>query len=312
MRRTAVLLTLIMTLVATLAACGSDDPGADGPAGGAEGAVTVTASFYPLQWMAEQVGGSHVTVSNLTRPGAEPHDLELTPRDVAALGDADVVAYLSGFQPAVDDAVAESGATVFDAADATDLDLTFTPIEEGKQHDDEAGAVDPHFWLDPTRLAEVADAFATTLSKQDPAHASDYKAGAKALDAKLRTLDADLEAGLASCTNQDLVTSHNAFGYLARRYGLTQVGITGLTPDAEPSAKQLAQVTEFVQDNDVRTIYFETLVSPAVAEAVASEAGVKTAVLDPLEGLNDDSQGDDYLEVMRSNLANLQKGQPCP
>lgn len=300
---------LLAVSAATLSGCGSDAPGS---ARGSDGTVTVVASFYPLQWMAEQVGGSRVTVSNLTKPGAEPHDLELTPRDVAALSDADVVAYLSGFQPAVDDAVAESGATAFDAAHAANLDLTFTPIEDGAQHDDEAGAVDPHFWLDPTRLADVADAFAATLSKQDPAHASDYRAGAKALNAKLRTLDADYKAGLASCTNIDLVTSHNAFGYLAQRYGLTQRGITGLTPDGEPSAKQLAQVTRFVEAHDVQTIYFETLVSPAVANAVASEAGVQTEVLDPIEGLDDASQGDDYLAVMRANLANLRKGQPCP
>ncbi len=316
MRRSTAALSLsaaLLVATAALSSCGSSDSASsNGPSGDRPGAVTVAASFYPLQWMAEQVGGDHVEVANLTKPGAEPHDLELTPKDVAALDEADVVAYLSGFQPSVDDAVAESGATVFDAADTANLDLTFTPIEEGEEHTDEAGATDPHFWLDPTRLADVADAFAATLAKQDPDNADDYEANAKALKAKLDDLDTEYKAGLASCENKDLVTSHNAFGYLAQRYGMEQVGITGLTPDAEPSAGQLADVTKFVEKNDVKTIYFETLVSPAVAKAVASEANVETDVLDPIEGLNDASQGDDYLEIMRSNLRNLQAGQPCP
>ena len=299
---------LLVALAGCLVGCGSSE----GNAGRTPGAVTVEASFYPLQWMAEQVGGDHVEVTNLTKAGTEPHDLELTPRDVAALDDADLVAYLSGFQPAVDDAVAGSSATRFDAADSADLDLTFTPIEGGQRNGDEAEATDPHFWLDPTRLAKVADAFAVTLAKQDPKHAADYRANAAALGARLEKLDAAFEAGLRDCANKDLVTAHNAFGYLAKRYGLVQVGITGLTADAEPSAGELADVTEFVTRNDVRTIYFETLVSPAVAKAVASEAGARTDVLDPIEGLNDDSQGSDYLEIMRSNLENLQAGQPCP
>ncbi|CAN5679371.1 zinc ABC transporter substrate-binding protein [soil metagenome] len=290
-----------------LAGCGSEGGAA------ADGRIAVEASFYPIQWMAQQVGGDLVSVGSLTKPGAEPHDLELTPRDVAALQDADVVAYLSGFQPAVDDAIDDvSGGTIFDAQDSGRLDLTFTPIEEGEANADEAGSVDPHFWLDPTRLGDVATAFAAALGDVDPEHAKTYVANAEALVAQLDALDARFEAGLADCTNQDLVTSHNAFGYLAQRYGLTQEGITGLTPEDEPSASDLAAVTRFVKANDVRTIYFETLVSPDIADTVAGEAGVDTAVLDPIEGLNDDSQGSDYLEVMASNLKNLQAGQPCP
>lgn len=299
-------LLLAAGLLAPLAACGSDGAGP----GGTDGALTVEAAFYPLQWVAEQVGGDLVEVANLTQPGAEPHDLELSPKDVARLEEADVIAHLSSFQPAVDDAVTGSSATVFDAADAADLDLTITP-SEGEGDSGDAGATDPHFWLDPTRLAAVGEAFAATLADQDPEHAATYRANAEALTAKLEELDAEFEAGLAECESTDLVTSHDAFGYLARRYDLRQVGIAGLTPDQEPSAGQLAEVTRFVEDNDVRTIYFETLASPAVAEAVASEADVRTEVLDPLEGLTDDSQGDDYLSVMRANLRNLRSGQSC-
>ncbi|QXC59448.1 zinc ABC transporter substrate-binding protein [Aquihabitans sp. G128] len=310
-------LALVVALAAgavLLAGCGSGDGGA-----AADGKLRVEASFYPLQWMAEEVGGDLVSVANLTKPGAEPHDLELSPKDVAALSDADVVVYLSGFQPAVDDALAESGATTFDAKASARLDLTLAEeanhaggdgADEG--HDDEAGAVDPHFWLDPTRLAKVATAFADVLAKQDPDHAATFRSNAARLVGRLDDLDGEYRQALEGCSAKELVTSHQAFGYLAERYGMDQVGIAGLTPEQEPSAAQLASAPDFVAEHRVRTIYFETLVSPDVAETVASEAGVKTAVLDPIEGLTDASQGRDYLEVMRSNLKHLQAGQPCP
>ncbi|MCU1370226.1 MAG: periplasmic solute binding protein [Ilumatobacteraceae bacterium] len=288
---------LTAALAGTLALVGCGEP--DGGSGTPEDPLHVVASFYPLQWMAQQVGGDRVEVTSLTKPGAEPHDLELTPRDVGAIQDADVVAFLSEFQPGIDQAVGESTGKVFDARDATEL--------VAPDH----GATDPHFWLDPVRMAEVATAFAGALAEADPAHAPDYRADAEAVGARLADLDADLEAGLADCDSTDLVTSHEAFGYLARRYGLEQVGITGLTPDADPSPKELAAVADFVEDHGVTTIYFETLTSPAVAETLASEAGAETAVLDPIEGLTDESAGDDYLEVMRSNLATLRAGQGC-
>ena len=288
-----------------LVGCGSEDAASGG------GALQVEASFYPLQWMAEEVGGDLVTVSNLTKPGAEPHDLELTPREVAALADADVVVYLSGFQLSVDDAVVDSSATVFDAADAADLDLTLGE-DSGQDQEDGVGVTDRHFWLDPTKLAAVAASFADTLADEDPDNAGAYRANAAGVVAELGELDGELEAGLADCADKELVTSHQAFGYLAERYGLDQVGITGLSPDQEPSGADLARVTEFVKEHGVRTIYFETLVSPDVADTVADEAGAETAVLDPIEGLTDASQGRDYVEVMRSNLENLQGGQPCP
>lgn len=291
----------------TVAACGSP------AASSSSGRLSVAASFYPLQWIAEQVGGDLVDVSTLTKPGAEPHDLELTPRDVAAVGDSDLVVYLSGFQPAVDDAVAaEAPDSAFDAADAAHLDLTYTPIEGGTEVAAQAGATDPHFWLAPLKLADVVDALAERLGRVDPGHAADFTARAAMLRGSLVALDAEFRAGLSTCTNTDLVTSHNAFGYLAQAYGLDQVGITGLTPEQEPSAADLARVTTFVKDHDVQTIYYETLISPDIADTVASEAGVATAVLDPIEGLTDASAGSDYLAVMRSNLASIRAGQPCP
>jgi zinc transport system substrate-binding protein len=284
-----------------------------GPSRASDGRLQVAAAFYPLQWIAEQVGGTHVDVTSLTKPGAEPHDLELTPKEVGSVIDADVVVYLSGFQPAVDDAVGQAHRrAAFDARGPANLDLTYTPIEDGRARSDLAGSSDPHFWLDPTRLAAVADALAHRLAERDPAHAAAYAANARSVAATLGTLDRQFARALRTCTSKNLVTSHNAFGYLARRYGLHQVAITGLTPDQEPSPRDLARTTGFVQDHHVRTIYVETLASPATADAVARETGARTDVLDPIEGLNNASRGRDYLGIMRSNLATLVRDQPCP
>lgn len=304
-RWSGVRLGAVVLAVVVLGACGDSSGGST-----TEGSkLQVEAAFYPLQWMAERVGGTLVEVNSVTPPGAEPHDLELSPRDVAAISDADVVVYLDGFQPAVDDAVRDvPDGRRFDAATATTLDLTLTPIDDDGE---EANSVDPHFWLDPTRLADVADQFAQYLGELDPEHAGTYSSNAAALREDLSALDEELMSGLAACENENLVTSHNAFGYLARRYGLTQVGITGLTPEEEPSPADLAAVTDLVRDNDVRTIYFETLVPSDIAKTVARETGARTEVLDPIEGLTDESQGRNYVEVMRANLRNIMKGQPC-
>jgi zinc transport system substrate-binding protein len=308
--RRVALLSLSLSAGLLLAACGGR-VGAERPVG-QHGQLRLVASFYPLQWATQQVTGRHAVVGSLTKPGAEPHDLELTPQDVAKVADADLVVYLGGFQPAVDDAISSEGAGHgFDIARAAQLDLVYTPIEEGQAHAEEAGATDPHFWLDPTRLATVADAIAGRLSRLDPPHAADYRRNADRLTTRLDVLDRQYVTGLADCANPDLVTSHNAFGYLARRYGLTQEGITGLTPDAEPRPADLAAVATFVRTHRVHTIYYETLVSPRIAQTVASETGAATAVLDPIEGLTDRSQGRDYIAVMRANLANLRAGQPC-
>lgn len=311
-RRTTVVAAVTALAVVALASCGSES----GSGSGSSGALQIQASFYPLQWVVERVGGDQVDVANLTPPGAEPHDLELSPKSTAALADADLVVYLSGFQPAVDDAIATVDAEALDAADVVELDLTASDDghdhghDEEAAHDEEAG-VDPHFWLDPTRLASVVDAVADSLSELDPGNEERFRTNAADAVVDLEELDGEFEEGLAECESRDLVTSHQAFGYLAQRYDLEQVGISGLSPEEEPSAADLAEVVEFVKDRNVRTIYFETLISPAVAETVASETGARTAVLDPIEGLSDASDGTDYLEVMRANLASLRSGQPC-
>jgi zinc transport system substrate-binding protein len=303
---------LVPLLAVLLTACGSG--AAAGGAGHPRGSrLAVVTSFYPLQFVAARVGGSSVDVRSLTRPGAEPHDLELTPREVAALSRSDVAIYLSGFQPAVDQAVAANGPrVVVDVTPSARLDLTYTPLEEGRPQRRIGARTDPHFWLDPSRLAAVAALVADRLERADPAHAPYYRVNLASLTRDLTALDGQLREELASCAGSELVTSHTAFGYLAERYGLRQVGITGLSPEAEPDPRQLARAAAFVRVHAVRTLYYETLVSPALARTVAAETGARVAVLDPLEGLDDASAGADYLEVMRSNLATLRAGQPCP
>ncbi|HVQ89049.1 MAG TPA: metal ABC transporter substrate-binding protein [Actinomycetes bacterium] len=293
-------------LLLSLSACQS------APAAEEADNLSVVTSFYPLQFIAERIGGDAVTVTNLTKPGAEPHDLELSPQQVAALADSDLAVRLSGFQPAVDDAFDVAGPpATFDARPYADLSLTYSPIEESSTTGTSEPSPDPHFWLDPMRLANVADALAAKLASLDPEHAEEFSNNARTLRGDLTGLDTELRRGLADCANEDLVTSHTAFGYFADAYGLQQVGIAGLTPESEPDPGALTAVTDFVEANDVHTIYFETLVSPDIAETIAGATGATTAVLDPLEGLSDASDGDNYLEIMRSNLAQLQRGQPC-
>lgn len=290
----------------TLAACsGGTDQTPDAETG-SQG-WTVAAAFYPLQFVAESVGGDLVSVTNLTKPGAEPHDLELAPQDLGQLADADLAVYLDGFQPAVDDAVAQkSSGEALDVSAAADLSLTAVDDDHGGEE-----VTDPHFWLDPLRLADVGDAVASSLSQLDPPAQATFEANAETLRSRLERLDAAFRKGLSDCDRRQLVTSHTAFGYLADAYELEQVGLTGLTPETEPNPQELADVTTFVRDNDVQTIFYETLVSPDVAETVAQSTGASTSVLDPLEGLSDESAGDDYLQVMQSNLTNLQEGLPC-
>lgn len=266
-------------------------------AGQDEATVRVEAAFEPLAWLAREVGGTEVAVTDLTPAGVEPHDLELSPKDVAGIQEADLVLLIDGFQPAVD-AAAAGRPTVVDAR------ALATP--DGG--DDE---LDPHIWLDPTRLAVVAQALSKRLGQIDPAGAEGYRVRSAALVERLDGLDREITAGLAECEVDTLVTSHQAFGWFARRYGFEEVGIAGLSPDREPSPADLAKVADLVAERGVTTIYTEALVDGSVARTVAAEAGVATAVLDPVESITAASPGADYPAVMRANLATLRKGQRC-
>jgi zinc transport system substrate-binding protein len=324
--RRAALVVLPALAAGALSGCGTGDQTAGPGATSAAGTVSVVASFYSIEFAVQQIGGSHVSVTSLTKPGAEPHDVELSPKDVAMLSTAGLVVYAKGFQPAVDTAVDQEGSHhAFDVAPVANLDLAAPPEEEGgapsgPTHTDApdtagaagpAGTKDPHFWLDPQRYAAVATAIGQRLAQADPANASSYAQNTATLTSRLAALDGEYRTGLASCSRKDLVTSHAAFGYLSERYGFTQVPIAGLSPDVEPSAVQLAEVADFVKAHGVTTIYAETLVEPAFAETVAKSTGATLATLDPIEGLTGTSAGHDYLEVMRSNLATLKAGQGC-
>ncbi|MFG2104803.1 metal ABC transporter substrate-binding protein [Micromonospora echinaurantiaca] len=301
--------TTALLALGGVAAC-SDD----GAAGADPQRVDVVAAFYPLQFVAERVGGDAAAVSNLVKPGAEPHDLELNPRQVGQVTEAELVVYLKGFQPAVDEAVAQNAADrSFDVATVQPLlDASAGGhAHEGEEagHADEAGAKDPHLWLDPTRLAAVADRLAERFGQADPARAADYTARAAALRTDLAKLDAEYTEGLKTCQRREIVVSHTAFGYLAERYKLEQIGLTGLSPEVEPAPQRLAEVAEEAREHGATTIFFETLVSPKVAETIAAEVGARTAVLDPLEGLSADHG--DYLSVMRTNLETLRTALSC-
>lgn len=307
----------VLSVTALMMSACSDATG-DASAGAG---TQVTAAFYPLQYVAERIGGEAVDVTSLTPPGGEPHDLELTPQDLAQLQEADLVVHLSGFQPAVDEAIAQSDVVAMDAADSADLEHSDIEHDEtdhaGDEHaedehaEDEHGGVDPHFWLDTHRLSRVAEAVEEAMSEADPDQADVFAENLVALQRDLSDLDEEFATGLADCTVTSLVTAHESFDYLAQRYGLAQVGIAGLSPDAEPDPQQLASVADLVEREGITTIYTETLVSPAVAQTVADETGARTAVLDPLEGLTEESAGSDYLSVMRANLDTLREGQGC-
>ena len=318
-----VVLTISAILAATgLAACGDTS---ETSAAGGDGKVTVITGAYPLEYVIEQVGGDLVEVTNLTQAGGEPHDLELTPRQVGQVEEADVVVHLKGFQPALDDAVASRGEDgVLDISQAARLLPATTDDhdheaegeahdhgQEAEGHDHDHGANDPHFWLDPTRLADTGDAIADELAKEDQANADTYRKNAAALRTDLTALDEQFQAGLANCTSRDMVTAHQAFGYLAARYNLQQVGIAGIDAHTEPSPRQLADLVTHVREAKVNTVYTEVLVSPAVARTVAQEAGVQTAVLDPIEGLTAENADEDYRSIMTKNLETLRTGQGC-
>lgn len=251
--------------------------------GAGDGRLRVVAGLYPLAYVARAVGGDRVDVVDLTPPGAEPHDVELAPSQVSALESADVVLLVPGLQPEAD-------------AAAPDARTLLVPVENG----------DPHVWLDPLRLTAVAATLVNRLDDLDPE--GDYRDRMSGLVAELTSLSNDFRAGLATCARRDIVTSHAAFGHLAKAYGLTQVGISGIQPDAEPPPGKVAEIARYVRERKVTTVFFETLVSPKVAEAIARESGARTALLDPVESVAD---GDDYVGVMRRNLAALRTALGC-
>ena len=318
-----------------LSACTST--ASSGDSSSKDGSLTVMASFYPLKYLAEKVGGEHVSVTSLTPDGAEPHDLELSPKMVDSLSSADAVIYLAGFQSAVDEAIEQQAPkTVIDVSSAAELveagsDANHPAEEEATEetqsgetdahdHDheghDHAGHdhhhdmnADPHFWLDPVRMAKAATLVGDKLAEADSAHADTYKANAKALAEELTTLGDTLVTKTSKCQVKTFVTAHTAFGYLADRTGLTQVGISGLDPESSPSPARLAEIGQIAKEQGVTTIFTEALIDPKVAQTLADDLGITTAVLDPIESQTDASK--DYAATMNSNIDALTKALDC-
>ena len=271
------------TIAVTAAGCGAGSTASTGK-------KTVVAGFYPLAYAAQEVGGPNVDVRNLAPPGVEPHDLEATPADVQALHSADLALLLGhGFQPQLEDAAGHGKKALW---------LLDTP---GLRRFDNG---DPHVWLDPLRYALIVQRIGRALGSPQPA---------ARLVARLRALDRAYSHELAHCARREIVTSHAAFGYLAQRYGLNQAAITGLSPEAEPAPKDLQRVVDLVSRTHATTVFFETLVSPRIAETVARETHARTAVLDPIEGLTpvEAKRGEDYFTLMRANLRALRGALGC-
>lgn len=286
----ALVLAAVLTVL-VLAGCGG------GTGGGDDGRPTIVAAFYPLAFVAERIGGDLVDVANVTPAGAEPHDIEVTPDQVDRIEDADLVLYIGGgFQPAIEDTAERQGDRAIDVLDGGD-------------------DRDPHVWLDPRRLAEivaeVSPAIAATVTGETARAA--IETNTDELIDELRALDDEMEAGLQTCEQRAFVTSHDAFGLLAERYDLEQLSIAGLSPESEPSPARLEELSEEIEARGITTVFYEDLVAPDVAETLANEVGVETAVLSPLEGLTAEQleSGEDYLSVMRANLEALRQALRC-
>lgn len=291
--------------IATLTACGGDATAAQ------TGKFDVVASFYPMAFLADRIGGNHVHVTSLTSPGQEPHDLEISPKQIIGIEKSDAVLYLKNLQPSVDDAVAQSSVrTKIDAASLTSLEQHGNEVGgHAATHDtsknEELSGLDPHIWLDPVRYAQVAEGVGKAFEKADPDHAADYRKNTAALVEKLDALDTQFKDGLANTRTKVFITTHAAFGYLAERYGLTEEAINGLDPESEPSAARVKDLETMAKADGVSTVFYETLVSDKTARTIAADAGLKTDVLDPIEGITGKSRGKDYFAVQEANLKAL-------
>jgi zinc transport system substrate-binding protein len=358
MRSRLLLPSAAAALVLITSGCSSSGDGSD------DQDTAVAAAFYPLAYVAERIAaGTPTDVTALTRPGGEPHDLELDVQTTATISEADLVVFLEDFQPAVDEAVEQnaSGKTL-NAAEAVDLLAVEESEEEHAEHADERsdepvggeteehaddhtsdetadhadeetadhadeeteehaeeeqtadthdhGDEDPHFWHDPLRMADLGDAVAAELAALDEENASSYEENAVDLRADLEALDRAFAEGLADCERDTVVVSHDAFGYL-EKYDVHLTGIAGLSPDAEPSPAHLAELQELIREEGITTVFSERLAAPKLSETLANDLGIDTAVLDPIEGLTDDTSGEDYLSLMEQNLTALRTANGC-
>jgi zinc transport system substrate-binding protein len=281
--------------------------------------VSLVATIYPLQYITARLAHGIASVGTVVPAGVEPHDFEPRPTDVARILRAPLVvangAELDGWIEPLESDIQKEGHRLFTFAE----EVPFLPLaeeedhEEGEESEHGHGSFDPHAWLDPVRMQEATRHIASHLSAIYPNLTTTIQENTSLLLADLESLDAAYASGLSSCKTRTIVVSHNAFGYIADRYNLFVVPLTGMSPHEEPSAGRLAEITTFAKKEGISTIFFETLVSPKVAETVAKEAGVVTAVLNPIEGRTpaDEAEGKEYIDFMMDNLQALEKALVC-
>ncbi len=273
-----------------------------------DGKLQVVTSFYPLYFFAQQIGGDRADVTNIVPAGAEPHDYEPTSQDMATMERSQLIILNGGGLEAWADNLSRNTNTVKTTIVTAGEGLATAQVTEGNRT-----VTDPHVWLDPPLAEKMIERIAQGFERVDPVNAEYYKTNAGVLEAKLIALDTKYKLGLGMCAEKSIITSHAAFGYLATTYGLNQVPIAGLSPDAEPSPSQLADIVQFAKTNQVKYIFFESLASPKLSQTIATEVSAQTLVLNPLEGLSDEdlAKGEDYFSVMYDNLTHLQTALAC-
>lgn len=279
--------------------------------------LKVTASFYPLAHLAQKAGGQDIEVFMITPPGADSHDFEPTPRDIRRIRKSDLFIYngagLDPWAEKIEPTLRESGVKTLGMASK----FTLLNAEKEGGHDEDGhrheGAFDPHIWLDPLMAAEQTTLIGEALGAADPSRAGSYKANSSRYAGKLQALHEEFSSGLSKCATKDLVAAHDAFGYLGRRYGLNIIAVTGVFSGEEPSPRRIAEITKIVREKSVKYIFFEPLASQKIARTIADETGAEVLELNPLEGLTKDEEaaGEDYISIMRKNLANLRKALQC-
>ncbi len=283
--------------------------------------LQVAASFYPMYYFASEIGGDRATVRNITPSGAEPHDFEPTAKDIASIEASKLLvingANVEAWYPKIENELKQNSVQIVVASEGlTTLEGTDEHEHEGEEHsagEPEEHIQDPHVWLNPVLAQKEVEKIRDGFIAADPSGEAYYNANTQSLLERLQSLDKKYREGLASCEREDIVTSHTAFAYLAKEYGLHQVAISGLSTSAEPSTQELAEVAQFAREHQVKYIFFESLISPKLSETIATEIGAETLVLDPIEGIPDDemAQGKNYFTVMEDNLTNLQTALAC-
>ncbi|MBA4701427.1 MAG: zinc ABC transporter substrate-binding protein [Ruminococcus sp.] len=328
MKKSLYILLILLMTASWSVGCGSEKSNATGKNEADEGKsqsesgdekLQILASFYPMYDFAQKVGGDKVEVTNMVPAGTEPHDWEPTATDIRQLEDADVFVYNgAGMEHWAEDILASldnQDLTIVEASKGLEFieGEAHEHEEDEEEHEDEDDhdtGYDPHVWLNPLNAKAEMENIKNALVEADPENEDYYTENYEKYSAKFDQLDEKYKEELADIKGKDIIVAHEAFGYLCNAYGLNQVGIEGLSPDSEPDPARMKEIIEFAKENQIKTIFFEELVSPKVAETIAAEIGAKTSVLNPLEGLNDEQleAGEDYFSIMEENLTALKEG----